>query len=237
MYIKRYMFVLLLISLLVTGCGNRGIPVIKQDLLDKKISVLMLTSPTLSEATKLSVGTALQQWRDAQFIAYDWIKDVNLLDEKTVISLKERTYDYIYVIGNELFPSANTLIQQGSIPGKWTFLQSQLDVNGSIATDAASLMQIDPLQVENLKNKWMKDLLASNVAVEWVTSGDHPIPSAWAPSEEADHIVLLDNNPQWFQQLAYQTRHHAANWIIFIRQRMRLPYRKQRPLVCLSWIW
>lgn len=217
MIIKRFMLVILLLSFLVSGCGNRGIPVIKQELLDKKLSVLMLSSVNLSDTAKQSVGNALQKWREANFIAYDWINDLSALDDRVLTKLKASSYDYIYVIGNDLFPSANGVIGQGLNSGKWTLLQSQLDVNGSASTviDQAAFLQIDSQQIENLKNKWIEELLAQNVTVEWVTRSDRPIPSAWAPSEEADHIVLLDNNDQWFQQLSFQTRQHFAKWIIF----------------------
>lgn len=217
MIIKRTMLMFLLLSFIVAGCGNRGIPVIKQELLDKKLSVLMLSSVNLSPTAKQSVGSALQKWRDANFIAYDWINDLSAVDDRVLTKLKASSYDYIYVIGNDLFPSANGVIQQGLNPGKWTLLQSQLDVNGSATStiDQASFLQIDSQQIENLKNQWIQNLLAQNVTVEWVTRSDRPIPSSWAPSEEADHIVLLDNNEQWFQQLAFQTKQHFATWIIF----------------------
>ncbi|MNI46932.1 hypothetical protein D3C73_1014200 [compost metagenome] len=48
-----------------------------------------------------------------------------------------------------------------------------------------------------------------------MTRAVNPIPSAWAPSEEADHIVLLDNNEQWLQQLTFQVKQHASKWIVF----------------------
>ncbi|MFD0698316.1 hypothetical protein ACFQZT_30010 [Paenibacillus sp. GCM10027628] len=217
MRIHRIVLSLLLLTFVVTGCGNRGIPVIKQELLDKKISVLMLTSAGISDTAKQSVSTALQQWRDSNLIAYDWIKDATVIDNDIVTKLKVRTYDYIYVIGNELLPSAEQVIQQDAVTSKWTLLQSQLDANGSsnLIGNQAALFQIDPNQVDNLKGKWIQDLLNQNASIEWITQADHPIPSAWAPSEEADHIILLDNNDQWFQQLAFQTRQHLSTWIIF----------------------
>lgn len=214
---KRLVLLFVLLSIFVVACGNRGIPVIKQDLFDNKLSVLMLTGASLSEPAKQSVGQAVVQWRDANLIAYDWVKDLKTLDDSVIAKLKASDYDYIYVVGNELFPSANEMIAQGVSAGKWTLLQSQLDVGGVTNTvnEQAAFLQIDSLQIENLKNKWIQDLLARNVVVEWVTRSDRPIPSEWAPSEEADHIILLDNNDQWFQQLTFQSRQHLANWIIF----------------------
>lgn len=217
MIIKRSLLIVLLLSIFLTGCGNRGIPVIKQELLDKKLSVLMLSSASLSDTTKQSVGNALQKWRNVNLIAYDWLNDLNALDDAVIAKLKASSYDYIYVIGNDLFPSANSLIQQGLNTGKWTLVQSKLDPTGNanLAIDQAAFLQIDAQQIEGLKNSWIQNLLAQNVTIEWVTTSDRPIPSAWAPSEEADHIVLLDNNEQWFQQLSFQTKQHFASWIIF----------------------
>jgi len=215
---QRFVLGLLFLSLLVTGCGNRGIPAIKQELMDKKMSVLMLTSASLSDPAKQSVSQALLQWRDANQIAFDWVKDLQTMDESVVAKLKSRPYDYIYVIGNELLPTADPLIGQNLTNGKWTLMQSQLDPSASGAGGAetkAAVYQIDPTKIDTLKNQWVGGVLASNSSVEWVTRADRPIPSAWAPSEEADHIVLLDNNQQWFQQLSFQTKQHASSWIIF----------------------
>ncbi|OPH61996.1 hypothetical protein BC351_01780 [Paenibacillus ferrarius] len=217
MAIKRFIVLLVGILLVVTGCGTRGIPVIKQELMDKKLSVLMLSSSSLPDTAKQSIDQALQTWRSEHFIAYDWVKDLNTLDDQVTAKLKANPYDYIYVIGNELIASADGLMGQGLSTGKWTLLQSQLDSSGTASTssDQAAFLKIDAQQIEDLKSNWLQNLLATNVAVEWVTRSDRPIPSAWAPSEEADHIVLLDNNEQWFQQLSFQSKQHAAKWIIF----------------------
>ncbi len=40
---------LLLLSFILAGCGNRGIPTIKQEFLINKISVLMLTGSSMSD--------------------------------------------------------------------------------------------------------------------------------------------------------------------------------------------
>src|SRR5438128_2146553 len=95
MVIKRFVLALLLLSFILTGCGNRGIPAIKQEVLNNKLSVLMLTGASMSAPAKQSVGNALQQWRDANFIAFDWIKDLNQLDESVITKLKASKYDYI----------------------------------------------------------------------------------------------------------------------------------------------
>lgn len=216
MHKKRFLLILILLSSLLAGCGTRGIPVIKPEVLDQKMSVLMLTSAGLTASAKEALGQTLKSWRDANSIAYDWVKDLNALDDSVVSKLKTKSYDYIYVVGNELFPSANETMSLGLSTSKWTFLQSQPFVEGGAVTvnDQASMLQLDTQQMETLKNKAIQDLLFQNVAIEWVTQSDHPIPSAWSPSEEADHIVLL-NNTQWFQQLTFQVHQHHAAWVIF----------------------
>lgn len=216
MHKKRFLLILILLSSLLAGCGTRGIPVIKQEVLDQKMSVLMLTTAGLTASAKQALGQTLKSWRDANSIAYDWVKDLNALDDSVVSKLKTKSYDYIYVVGNELFPSANETMSLGLSTSKWTFLQSQPFVEGSAVTvnDQASMLQLDTQQMESLKNKAIQDLLFQNVTIEWVTQSDRPVPSDWAPSEEADHIVLL-NNSQWFQQLTFQVHQHHAAWVIF----------------------
>ncbi|CAH1203435.1 hypothetical protein PAECIP111891_02322 [Paenibacillus allorhizoplanae] len=217
MHKTRLLLILTLLISLLAGCGNRGIPVIKQELLDQKMSVLMLSSSGLSASAKDVLGQTLKNWRDGNSIAYEWVKDLNALDDNVDSKLKSKTYDYIYVVGNELFPSANEKMALGLTTSKWTFLQSQPFAEGSAITvnEQASLLQLDLQQIETMKNKAIQDLLFQNVVIEWVTQSERPIPSAWAPSEEADHIVLLNNNNQWFQQLTFQVHQHHAAWVIF----------------------
>ncbi|MGO4500460.1 hypothetical protein AB4114_31805 [Paenibacillus sp. 2RAB27] len=217
MHKTRLLLILTLLLSLLAGCGNRGIPVIKQELLDQKMSVLMLSSSGLSASAKDVLGQTLKNWRDGNSIAYEWVKDLNALDDNVDSKLKSKTYDYIYVVGNELFPSANEKMALGLTTGKWTFLQSQPFTEGSAITvnEQASLLQLDLQQMETMKNKAIQDLLFQNAVIEWVTQSERPIPSAWAPSEEADHIVLLNNNNQWFQQLTFQVHQHRAAWVIF----------------------
>lgn len=214
---KYYLLIMVLLTSLLAGCSNRGIPVIKQELLDQKMTVLMLSSAGMTPSAKEAVGQALKNWRDSNGIAYEWAQDLTTLDDAVVSKLKTKSYDYIYVVGNELFASANETMKLGTVSGKWTFLQSQPFAGGQTiaVSDQANLLQVDTQQMETLKTNWIQNLLVQKTVVEWVTRSDRPIPSAWAPSEEADHIVLLDNNPQWFQQLSFQTYQHHASWVIF----------------------
>ncbi|MGG1516783.1 hypothetical protein ABE504_15355 [Paenibacillus oryzisoli] len=214
--LRNGMVIILLICLLA-GCTSRGIPTIQQDMLDRKISVLMLSSAELPDAAKQSIEQGLLKWRDQSMIAYDWVKDLQTVDAGAEAKLKTASYDYIYVAGNSLFSSAAVWMQANPTAGKWTFLQSEPDAanQGAAIADKAALLQVDTAQIETMKTTWVQSLLDQQTPIEWVTKAERPIPSAWAPSEESDHIVLLDNNPQWFQQLAFQVNQHHAKWAIF----------------------
>jgi hypothetical protein len=216
MYYRRILLlVTVAIMILLSACGTRGLPAIRQDTLDNKLSVLMVTSPKLSDSVKQTIGTKLLEWRGANQIAFEWIKDKSAIDESVRLSIQSKSYDYIYVIGNELFPTAIQASTQ-DIKKKWTLIQDQLDMQPQLpGTQNLAYLQIDPKQVDDLKTYWVNQLLAQKVSIEWVTMAENPIPSAWAPSEEADHIVLLNNNGDWFNQLNHQTRQHASKWILF----------------------
>jgi hypothetical protein len=213
---RQTILLLTVIMILLTACGTRGIPAIRQEQMANKLSILMITSPKLSDSAKQMIGTKLLDWRNTNQIAYDWMKDAAAVDDAMMANIESKPYDYIYVIGTELFP---TVIQSASADknSKWILLQDQLDVQlqTPLNSDHIALLQIDPMLVDNLKNNWVNQLLAQKESIEWVTMAEHPIPSQWAPSEEADHIVLLNNNGEWFTQLSYQTKQHASKWIVF----------------------
>ncbi|RTE07058.1 hypothetical protein EJQ19_21095 [Paenibacillus whitsoniae] len=224
--------VIILLICLIAGCTSRGIPTIQQDMFERKISVLMLSSAELPDAAKQSIGQALLKWRDQSSIAFDWVKDLQTVDADAVAKLKTASYDYIYVAGNGLFSSAAAWMGANPTSGKWTFLQSEPDAANQSAAiaDKAALLQVDTAQIETMKKTWVQSLLDQQTPIEWVTKAERPIPSVWAPSEESDHIVLLDNNPQWFQQLAFQVNQHHAKWVVFYAQAEEAQVQKAKTL-------
>jgi hypothetical protein len=216
MLYRRTILLLIAVTLLLTACGTRGIPAIREDILVNKYSVLMITSNKLSDSAKHTVGAKLMEWRNTHQIAYEWIQDLASIDETIRKSIQSKQFDYIYVIGTDLFPTALQAAEQDK-DSKWSLLQDQWGnlQNTPINSDNLALWQIDPKQVDELKNNWVNQLLAQKQSVEWVTMAEYPIPSLWAPSEEADHIILLNNNGDWFNQLVHQTNLHGSNWILF----------------------
>ncbi|MCR8642123.1 hypothetical protein NV379_05575 [Paenibacillus sp. N1-5-1-14] len=206
--------ILLCISLL-TACEGRGLPSISPELLASKKSVLFVTSPNINPAIKTSVETALPNWREAHQITYDWMQDMPDINEDVKKKMKEKTYDYIYVIGNDLVPSAvqaSTELTQN----KWTLLQDQANADNNAIQDHPNLVvqYVDTSVLQTQVEAWVESKIAARTSIEWVTTASKPIPSAWAPSEEADHIVLLDNNPEWLKQLKFQISSHRSEWVV-----------------------
>jgi hypothetical protein len=216
MLYRRTICLLIAVTLLLTACGTRGIPAIREDILVNKYAVLMITSDKLSDSAKQTVAAKLMDWRNTHQIAFEWIQNLPSIDETIRKSIQAKQFDYIYVIGTGLFPTAIQAAEQDK-DSKWSLLQDQWEnpQNTIIDSDNLALWQIDPKQVDDLKNNWVNQLLAQKESVEWVTMAEYPIPSVWAPSEEADHIVLLNNNGDWFNQLVHQTRLHGSSRILF----------------------
>ncbi|MCD1257751.1 hypothetical protein B5M42_002710 [Paenibacillus athensensis] len=217
MRIVRIAFALISVVLCAAGCGTRGVPAITQAQLDAKLSVLVVTPVGLSDTAGQEIAAALQDWRKEHQIAFEWLPNVTAWDQTLENKLHTRTYDYIYVIGNDLLPAAAQSAESDTAKRKWTLLQDKLTGSGSLpaATDKTEVLRIDPQQIDRLKSDWVLNLLAQHLSVEWVTTAAYPIPSQWAPSEEADHVVLLDNNPEWLNQIAFQKNQHGSAWIVF----------------------
>ncbi|UJF35401.1 hypothetical protein [Paenibacillus hexagrammi] len=138
------------------------------------------------------------------------------MDEQTYNRIKTGTYNYIYVVGNDLLSNVAPAVDSVSTT-KWTFLQDNLTADSlpNQLTEQAEAVTVNKDQIASLQAKWVDGIMQQGLPIEWVTRADHPIPSEWAPSEEADHIVLLDNNEQWFQQLSFQLKQHDSKWIVF----------------------
>jgi hypothetical protein len=215
MLYRRIVLLLISCCILLTACGSRGTPAIRPEIMENKLSVLMITSDKLSESIKKTVGAKLLEWRSGNQITFEWMKDKAAVDESIVTSAKSKSYDYIFVIGTDLFLTASQAAGQLK-SSKWTLIQDYMAAQQlPPESDNLSILQINSKQAEDVKISWVNQLLAQKQSVEWVTVSQNPVPAQWAPSEEADHIVLLDNNGAWLDQLTHQTRLHASSWIIF----------------------
>jgi hypothetical protein len=203
---------LLLICILCCSCG-KNIPVISDSELQQKHAVLVITSDRASAQTEAAVLSSLNIWRQSHQISYEWAKGITAVGNELIDKINRIPYDYVLVIGGSLMRSS--LEAAASLQDKrWillddSFTDATLDTKGSNVlyrgTEAALWkQQWDP---------WVREQQLLGVSIEWLTDSSNPIPSLWAPSEEADHIVLLDSGAAWYNQLNFQVHQHGSRWV------------------------
>ncbi len=197
---------------LLAGCG-KNIPSIDPALLQSKPSLLVVTEPNLAPDTKQRLQAALVDWRDHHQTAFDWFADVSTLSEEQLEAIRFHAYDYIVVAGHELVQA--TLPQAEQIGNrKWILLDDQV-VRQTLSIQGSHIMVKSVLesQLRGEWDEWVRQQLVSDRAIEWVTTSAYPIPSEWAPSEEAEYVSLADAEG-WYSQLQFQVRSHGPAWIV-----------------------
>ncbi|WP_282941924.1 hypothetical protein [Paenibacillus sp. RC67] len=208
----RYLIVMVCTLLIVSGCG-KNIPAIDPVVLQNKLSVLVIMKPNIKESTKSTFAKTLLSWRDTQSIAFEWMPDVTAISEEQANKIQSVAYDYIIVVGNELnqqiLPYAQTVPDK-----KWILIDDALSQN-TVELSAANIewKQTGPGFMENQWGDWVKQQQAMGKTLEWVTVSTNPIPSIWAPSEEAERISL-SNAEGWYPQFQQQVKQHAPDWLV-----------------------
>ncbi|MCS7461827.1 hypothetical protein N0M98_16955 [Paenibacillus doosanensis] len=196
---------------IVSGCG-KNIPAIDPALLQNKQSVLLITEPNLPDTTKSLISKTLSSWKDKEFIANEWLPDVTSLSEEQVNKIHSVAYDYIIVAGNGL--NQQVLPYIGTTPDKkWILLDNAIDRTETPVS--ATNLEWKRSGAEFMRSQWgewVKQQQAMGKAIEWVTASANPIPSEWAPSEEAEYISLSDAEG-WYPQFQNQVKQHAPDWI------------------------
>ncbi|MFE5319533.1 hypothetical protein ACFQ88_12575 [Paenibacillus sp. NPDC056579] len=208
----RWITVIISMLLVVSGCG-KNIPEIDPALAQSKLSVLVMTKPNLQETTKSAIQKTLLAWRNTQHIAFEWMPDVASISEDQTNKLKSVTYDYIIVVGNELnrqvLPVASAIADK-----KWFLLDDAISYDTpAVSAPNISWRQSGPALMENQWAEWVKQQQVIGKTIEWVTVSTNPIPSLWAPSEEAERISLSDAEG-WYPQFQNQVKQHGPSWIV-----------------------
>jgi len=200
--------------LFLSGCG-KNIPKIDPALMQDKLSVLVLTKPDLQDSTKSAISKALLAWRGTQHIAFEWIPDVASVSDEQANKLKSITYDYIVVVGNELnrqvLPVAQTIADK-----KWILLDDAVSYDTPTPPGQGqniSWKTAGPAFIEAQWAEWVKQQQVTGKSIEWVTVSSNPIPSVWAPSEEAERIALSDAEG-WYPPFQNQVRQNGPDWIV-----------------------
>lgn len=98
--IKHFITILLLLGLL-TACGH-PIPVASNELTQQKKSILILTSTSLDKSLDTQIMQILDTWKQTALIAYEWVQQVNVVDDLLVKKVKDKAYSYIIILGKDL---------------------------------------------------------------------------------------------------------------------------------------
>lgn len=208
----RYLMVLVSIMLFVSGCG-KNIPAIDPVVLQNKLSVLVITKPNIKESTKSTFANTLLSWRDTQSVAFEWMPDVTSISGEQANKIQSTAYDYIIVVGNEL--NQQVLPYAQTVPDKkWILIDDGISQNtADIAAVNIEWMQTGPGFMESQWGEWVRQQQAMGKSLEWVTVSTNPIPSIWAPSEEAERISL-SNAEGWYPQFQLQVKQHGPDWLV-----------------------
>ncbi|CAG7624116.1 hypothetical protein ACFQI7_03990 [Paenibacillus allorhizosphaerae] len=212
MRLAKTIIVCICIIVTLAACG-KNIPAIDPQLLQSKSSVLFITGPAFPEASKNKLNGALVNWRDTNHIAFEWMSDTSELSEQQWNKIKSVSYDYIVVAGHSLIESILPTAQQIT-SRKWIMLDDQpVQEATEVQSDHIMLKQVPQARLHAEWDVWVRQQLVSGRTIEWVTQSTKPIPSDWAPSEEAEYITLTDAEG-WYPQFQFQARQHGANWIV-----------------------
>jgi hypothetical protein len=203
--------IVLCLMIVLGGCG-KNIPAISPALLESKMSVLLITNENLAETTKSTLASTLLTWRDTHHISFDWMANTVALQEQQLTQIKSTPYNYIIVIGNEL--SRHMVTHASSFPEKrWILLDDAITAgDSSLQAKNVFWKQTTGGFIEKQWDEWVKQQQVLGKSIEWITDSNNPIPSLWAPSEEAETISLADAQG-WFSQFQTQVRQHGPNWI------------------------
>jgi hypothetical protein len=104
--IKLNVIYLLLFALL-TACGH-PIPSASSDLIKQKKSILVLTSSKLDKSLQSKLSQTLNTWKQSELITYEWVQQIDVVDDLLIKKINQTVYSYILVLGNDLTPTAIT---------------------------------------------------------------------------------------------------------------------------------
>jgi hypothetical protein len=201
--------------LLLSGCG-RTIPTISPELLAQKKSLLVLTSASLSEAEKNEVQATVRELAASEHIALEIVGGTASITPELAATMKNTAYDGIVAVGDELLPELVNTAREDT--GKrFVLLGSGLTptpIPGELPANVM-LKQLDETRKSQLWDEWVQLQKVAGLPILWVSRTTVPIPAHWAPSEEADHVLLMDlfQDEAWFNQLSFQAKTIGAQWI------------------------
>ncbi|MEX2462290.1 MAG: hypothetical protein WD469_13500 [Paenibacillaceae bacterium] len=215
MYPHKIKQIILLMSLIIllSACGH-PIPTASIELLQQKKAILLLTSPSIDKSLEAQITHTLNTWKQSEFIAYEWIQQVNVIDDLLVKKMNNNAYSYIVVLGKDLTPTALKSATQTKNK-RWIILSdaNRAESIPSSVPDDVAMYQLNAGDVANKWSKWNKQqqqqqqqqIIANNVFHSSVDAATYQvIPMSNIP------IIDLNNSGtailQWDAILAEQLK-------------------------------
>jgi hypothetical protein len=160
--------------ILLTACGH-PIPTASNELIQQKKAILVLTSPSLDKSLGTEMTQTLNTWKQSELIAYEWIQQVNVVDELLVKKINTTAYSYIVVLGKDLTPTALTFAPQTK-DKRWIILSdaNRPEAIPSTIPDNVAIYQLNAAEVAI---KWSEGIKQQQQVV--TNNGlDHSVGSA-----------------------------------------------------------
>src|ERR1700687_630488 len=99
-HIIKLNLIYLLLFALLTACGH-PIPAASIDLIKQKKSILVLTSPKLDKSLQTKLSQTLNTWKQSELITYEWVQQIDVVDDLLTNKINHTAYTYILVLGND----------------------------------------------------------------------------------------------------------------------------------------
>jgi hypothetical protein len=143
----------LLLLVLLTACGH-PIPTASIDLIKQKKSILVLTSPKLDKSLQSKLSQTLNTWKQSELITYEWVQQIDVVDDLLTNKINHNAYTYILVLGYDLIPT--TITASSHMRDKrWIVLsdaQQAETVNRTIP-DNVALYQLNAANVASIQQQ------------------------------------------------------------------------------------
>lgn len=200
----------------LAGCGNRGLPEIKPEVMANKHAVYLVTSSKLKD-DQSKIKDVLERWHQDKQLIFDWKQNADNWNEELAEQIKAKPYDYVYVMGDSLLEGA---AMQAETYKQTKFILLQNKPNTAMAqtvpktSDNIQLVEIDQKNLDNQMESWVKLHNKLGDSIIWLTVKDKAIPKEWNISNERDRVVYLDTDDKWLDKVKQQAAKYRPNWVV-----------------------
>lgn len=202
--------------LVLAGCGNRGLPEIKPEVMANKHAVYLVTSGKIKE-DQTKISEVLERWHQDNQLVFNWKQNADSWSDEIAKEIEAKPYDYVYVMGDSLLDGA---AKQAEAVKKTKFILLQNKPNGSLTNavpekaDNVQIVEMNQQNIDNQMESWVKLHNKLGDSIIWLAVKDKPIPKEWNISNESDRVVYLDTDDKWLDRVKQQVTKYRPNWVV-----------------------